>query len=279
MAGGFGKKPLRQTRSARQWKARTGTVLGVALVVGLYFTPFLFDRFVMAPIAPYLPGSDVPPPGFEAASAPLGLPPASTGSAAYSLRKAPDPNQPVMAYDPCRPIHYVVRPDGAPPGTDHLIREAVDTVSAATGLRFVADGPTDEEPSRDRKSYRPELYGKRWSPILIAWSTEKQSPELAGRIAGTGGSVSYQVPGEPHVYVTGQVLLDGPEAAELLSYPGGPAMVRAIMMHELGHVVGLDHVDDPTQLMFHDNVGKLEFGEGDLAGLALLGRGECVPGL
>ncbi|WP_406636038.1 hypothetical protein [Pseudarthrobacter quantipunctorum] len=62
-------KPAR----ARKWKARWATVLGLALVVGLYFTPNLFDRFVLSAALPHLPGSDVPPPGFEAASSPLGV--------------------------------------------------------------------------------------------------------------------------------------------------------------------------------------------------------------
>ena len=76
-----------------------------------------------------------------------------------------------MPYDPCRPIHYVVRPDGAPPGGAELIRTAVAQVSGATGLQFVDDGPTQEAPSTDREAYQPELYGRRWAPVLIAWST------------------------------------------------------------------------------------------------------------
>lgn len=50
-------------------------------------------------------------------------------------------------------------------------------------------------------------------------------------------------------------------------------------MHELAHVVGLDHVDDPTQLMNPEGTGVTEFAAGDLAGLAVLGGGQCVPEL
>ena len=46
-------------------------------------------------------------------------------------------------------------------------------------------------------------------------------------------------------------------------------------MHELGHVVGLAHVDDSREVMYADNVGVTQFGSGDLAGLAALGRGRC----
>ncbi len=50
---------------------------------------------------------------------------------------------------------------------------------------------------------------------------------------------------------------------------------RAILLHELGHLVGLDHVDSTDELMFADNVGKQEFGTGDLNGLVRLGKGRC----
>ena len=269
------KRPVR----ARKGKARFATVLGIALVAGLYFTPALFDRYVLPAAAPHLPGAKVPPPGFEAAPSPLGLPPASSGSKAYVLQKSPDPGQPFVAFDPCRPVHYVVRPDNAPPGADRLIQEAVTAVSAASGLQFVYDGTTAEGPSETRETYQPERYGKKWAPVLITWSTPKEAPELAGKVAGTGGSASVQIPGEPYVSVTGQVTLDAPGLADTLARPDGPPLVRAIIMHELAHVLGLDHVSDPTQLMHEENTGQFDFGDGDRAGLALLGTGACVPRL
>ena len=91
----FGKKRgFRRIKPGRtrRWKSRSATVLGIALVVGLYFTPTLFERYVMSAARPYLPGSEVPPPGFEAASSPLGIPPATTGSTAYVLQESPEPD-------------------------------------------------------------------------------------------------------------------------------------------------------------------------------------------
>ncbi len=47
-------------------------------------------------------------------------------------------------------------------------------------------------------------------------------------------------------------------------------------MHELGHVVGLNHVHDRRELMNGANLGRTVFGPGDRRGLALLGQGPCT---
>jgi hypothetical protein len=49
-------------------------------------------------------------------------------------------------------------------------------------------------------------------------------------------------------------------------------------MHELGHLVGLDHVSDDSQLMSPTLSGDLtDYASGDLEGLAVLGQGQCLP--
>src|SRR4051794_8248944 len=60
-----------------------------------------------------------------------------------------------VAYDPCRPVHYVIRPDEAPDGGEAIVQAAVARISETTGLQFVYDGPTDEAPSDDRASFQP----------------------------------------------------------------------------------------------------------------------------
>ena len=220
-----------------------------------------------------------PPAGYEESATPLGTPPPETVSAlgnhAFAAMQ-PDGSGPV-AWSPCRPIHYVVRPDGAPANGNQLIATAVARISAATGLVFVDDGATEEAPSSERAAYEPDLYGKRWAPVLVAWSTPEETPVLTGDTIGIGGSAPVTRMGRS-VYVTGSVTLDGPGIAELLATPNGVNNAYGVITHEFGHVVGLDHVDDPSQLMNPRASGAVTtLQQGDLAGLAELGAGACAP--
>jgi predicted Zn-dependent protease len=76
--------------------------------------------------------------------------------------------------------------------------------------------------------------------------------------------------------MSGVVTLDGPHLDEItLGQLDGMARAKAVILHELGHLVGLDHVDDPSQLMYHQSSVTTLQG-GDRAGLAELGRGACI---
>jgi hypothetical protein len=190
-----------------------------------------------------------------------------------------DTSDPIR-WDPCRPIHYVIRDKNTPYGGDEAIREAINAISAATGLVFIEDGPTNEVPSLERHSYMPTWYGKRWAPLLIAWSDPGEIPNLAGRIAGVATPLSYQAEGEDGpAHVSGWVYLDAPDLTADNASWGSTWPTRSVVMHELGHAMGLAHVSDPAQLMYSDNVGLREFGTGDLRGLAIAGSGTCHPEL
>ena len=57
----------------------------------------------------------------------------------------------------------------------------------------------------------------------------------------------------------------------------GDGAVRTVVLHELGHLVGLAHVHDRSQVM-NPTVGRgapSHFAAGDLTGLAELGTGPC----
>lgn len=180
-----------------------------------------------------------------------------------------------IGFDPCRPIRYVVRPDGAPAAGDQLIAEAVAVISGATGLAFVDAGYTSEEPLLDRPLVQAR-YGDGWAPVLFGWSDEGTDPELAGPTAGLGGvSVVPAATGPGEFLAGGRVLLDAPDLTAILASPDGYARARAVVVHEVAHVVGLDHVADAGELMAPAMGALTALGPGDRAGLALVGQVPC----
>lgn len=231
------------------------------------------------------PGSTAPlnrpPPSEEEASKPLGTPrpvPAGTGDYQLMVTQPGDAATPA-AFDPCRPIHYVINFDGAPSDASALIAEAIAKVEIATGLQFIADGKSSEAPASERKAYQPQRYrDDRWAPVLIAWSSEQEFPDLAGYIGGTGGPIAVATADGRRVFVTGQVVLDRDQLG--ISSMADRDAAGATILHELGHLVGLAHTADRGQLMFSEGQPNVrEFGNGDLRGLALLGTQPCVPEL
>ena len=216
-----------------------------------------------------------PPPGLGELDAPLGAAsPPPLGSDSYRFLAVNGDGSPV-GYSPCRPLHYVVNDELAPVGAQQLIEEAITTISAATGIQFAYDGTTREQPSPQRPPYQPEAYGERWAPLLIAWTTPEAAPQLKGKVIGTGGSTHFSYDDGPKAFVTGGLDLDSPQIADELLNPDGHLYARAVILHELSHVMGLDHVEDPTQLMYPE-IGTPEgLSAGDLNGLFELGKAQC----
>jgi hypothetical protein len=64
------------------------------------------------------------------------------------------------------------------------------------------------------------------------------------------------------VHVTGTISLDGPQFGEIPS--AFEAIKVAIIEHELGRLLGLNHVDDPTQLIYKETKDTSAYGNGDL---------------
>lgn len=216
-----------------------------------------------------------PPPGLEEADEPLGTPEAPPEpSDSYKFLATNDDGTPV-GYSPCRPLHYVVNADLAPAGAAGLVHDAIRTISRATGIRFINDGATDEQPSAQRSPYQPETYGERWAPLLISWTTPEAAPKLKGQIIGTGGSTHYSYGDGPKSFVTGSLELDAPQIGADLYRVDGTGYATAVILHELGHVMGLEHVDDPVQLMYPEIGTPDGLAAGDLNGLQALSKAPC----
>lgn len=185
------------------------------------------------------------------------------------LATQPGSGEPV-GYDPCRPVEIVVNPDGAPESWRSLVATAVERTSQATGLRLEVVGETDDRTITDRGAGPGAA-----PPVLVAWADEEEVPELEGDVAGIGGSTAVGFPAGRQYFTTGIVVLDTDDFAEIEGRLGGRDQMQAIVDHEFGHLVGLDHVDDPGELMYAENVGRTDYGPGDREGFARLGSIPC----
>ena len=273
-------------KSRRHGRSRwsTGVTLAVVVLAFVGATAWLQASGTLKPGVSNALASrpaNWPKPGHEESERPLGVAaPLVAASNAYRFVAHQSDGTAPVAYDPCRPIHYVIRQQGQPPGGNQIVTNAVLRVSKATGLRFVYDGATSEAPSRQRPSFQPKRYGDRWAPVLIAWVTPNENPDFVADVTGQGGSSAMSRDGRPSAYVTGAVELDAGQMTSILKRANGNEVVRAIVLHELGHLVGLDHVTAASQLMYpQSQPGVTDFGAGDLTGLAALGRGACLSDL
>jgi hypothetical protein len=168
-----------------------------------------------------------------------------------------------VGWNHCEPIHYVVNPTGAPEGWEDIVRDGVAEVTAASGFRFQYDGT-----SIDRSFTQRPVDPHEAPPVLIAWADARELPDLAGSTAGIGGATPATVHNRVQ-FVTGLVVLDT-EAYDRMERRGDQRSEDLILAHELGHVLGLDHVDDVGELMNATYVGQSGFGPGDRQGLETL---------
>ena len=197
----------------------------------------------------------------------------TAGSGPYAFEQANTDGSP-SRWNPCQAIRYVVNLSQAPAGALQLIASALAQVSQATGLRFSYAGTSSEIATNTR----PLTEGGTWSPVLFVWETTGQSDYLpAGGEVGMGGFTAATNPAGQWVDVTGQVALSSTAPANPgFSADGGWAH---LLLHEIGHVMGLAHVTDPNQVMYPvaGPGAPTAYGSGDLAGLRRLGAsGGCL---
>lgn len=256
--------PVPRPTPVRAVLAVGSVVLCAAGVLGTV----LVDRVVLAERPGGVPAEA------DASSQPLRLPPQVSDPGGYTFLSAGVDGQPVR-WDPCRPVHLVVRPDHGPPGGRAAVLAALDEVGAATGLVFVVEGETDEGPSSQRDWSDPDRYGARWSPVLLAWSDAAEHPPLAGAIGVAGPVDGASDPDGRSTWVSGMVVLDAAWFADNLAQATGSRRAAAVLRHELAHLAGLGHSQDPFSLMSPAYQSVFQLSLADRAGLARLGAGPC----
>ncbi|MCU1595164.1 MAG: hypothetical protein JWO12_2556 [Frankiales bacterium] len=198
---------------------------------------------------------------------------AARGSASsYSLNH--NSNGSVSRWNPCDgPIHVRVNAGKAPAGALADVTTALAALGKATGLSFVYDGATSFVPTHANSSSQP-------ARLVIAWAPPGtgagQSDYYGAGAVGEGGwrsSGSSSDGGTTWKWqiVQGFVVVD--PSVSLASGFGTGITRGALLLHELGHVVGLNHTGDTSQVLYPTlrsaTVGS--YGAGDLTGLKAVG--------
>ncbi|MFP5323025.1 MAG: DUF4214 domain-containing protein [Acidimicrobiia bacterium] len=196
-------------------------------------------------------------------------PAAPAGSWAY-LDPTGDAGRPV-GWARCRPVYVAANPAGIPTSEhgefEAMVRHALDAISTATGQDWVLVGRTAWR-AADHRSARRML-----GVVTISFMTAPDPNDTAAAWA-TNAYGRNPLTGTT-TYLTGDVNLN---AQRLVGDLGGEVtpLVATTLMHELGHIAGLDHVLDRTQLM--SDVYEMPpepryevYRDGDRAGLARVG--------
>jgi len=167
-----------------------------------------------------------------------------------------------VRWNPCVPIRYVANLGGYDDSFRPVIAEAVERVEAATGLTFVPVGDTNYMPTLSNGGQFPTAQ----ADLVIALGDEIQSDLVPGSVVGKAGIIFFA-----QTILRASVIVDmGGVGA---NPPWSSVGAGPVLMHELAHAVGLDHVNDTSQLMnsFASASGPQTYGAGDLTGLWQVG--------
>ena len=181
-------------------------------------------------------------------------------------------------WDPCRTIGYRVNARQATSGAILDVKAAFKRLGQATGFTFVYRGTTTGIPQNGGNSWYPAN-----TQIVVAWARPSQSSMLrlfsnavgVGSAIASGGYMNGDGTTVSRI-IRGAVVIDSGR-----HYRGGFGTGNTrgdIVLHELGHTMGLSHVGSSKQIMYPMVTGGLaRLGKGDLGGLERRGaRLGCV---
>lgn len=186
------------------------------------------------------------------------------------------PSTTPFRWNPCSAIRYRINLGGYGEQFRALIEESFDRLSSASGLRFVYNGestfmPTENVPfevSRIDSINRSASYD-----IVVALGDEGVTDLVEGGVLGVTYIDWYRTSSNPGRIHRSTVTMD---MEDLGSSVWGFAGFGPVMLHELGHALGLAHVNNVSQIMYPAVTNNFTFQDGDLRGLWREGQGGCL---
>ena len=172
-------------------------------------------------------------------------------------------------WDSCRAVRWKFNDSRAPRRGLDQVKEAVRRVHAATGIEFDYRGKTE----RKANPYGDHVAG---AAVVIGWRSARafrkhiDNPQVVG-LAGQRFVTGYRDADGP-VYKTVQAGIILNASRDLERGFGTGTTWGEVVVHELGHVMGLGHAASDKQVMYFSTTGyNADLGAGDLAGLRQLG--------
>jgi hypothetical protein len=178
-------------------------------------------------------------------------------------------------------IHYRVNPAGKASRVN-LAKEAVARLEAASGLTFAYDGTTSYIPHNATHGGQPifqalDMQRKAHVPFVIAWAKQGTGAG-ASNLLDSGeagkGTVSWRSGSASQLRINdGAAVIRGNAGSVLKPGFGAGGTVGSLLLHELGHAVGLEHAS-PGEIMapIIDSQTPGNYAAGDRKGLAKVGR-------
>jgi len=208
-----------------------------------------------------LPTITIAPPGSPAA-------PAGDYVLSYSGPAGAAGTQ-VIRWNPCAPIGWRLNAPGASATLLATINTEFAQLAGATGMTFRYDGTTTFVPTTTNISSEPDDL-----VVTIAPRTSTDLFDGSPGAIGYGGWSAVTTAAGHWKIVKGWVILDQAAVATLPAGVQPAQSAGTLVLHELGHAVGLQHAAKPTEIMYPALNAQTPqtYSADDRIGLALVGK-------